>query len=312
MVGPIVEEWSDQLFERINRQARTCYRHRVSRTAFVALLVAGCAVDPSGIPGRGDSAVSDGAVDFSVPDGPVTPDLGRDQGVPDDLGPEDDMAMADDLGLDMGPPDMAPPDMGPPDMGPPDLGPPDMGPPDLGPPDMFIDGGCGMAETCNGADDCDGAIDENPGGDRGENICDGCTREVFGGKTYQVCPFSVTWDEALGLCQSFGYELAALETRAEDAFIDSSLVGGDDYWIGLNDRDAEGDFEWEDSRGDRPLGSFTDWDTSNGEPNNAPGGDGDCVRISRDDGDRWRDDDCDTNGIADFFQAENDYVCESR
>ncbi len=175
----------------------------------------------------------------------------------------------------------------------------------MGPPDMFMDGGCGMAETCNAVDDdCDGAIDENPGGPRGENICPDCTRAVSpGGVTYQICPFSVEWTEARDLCRLSAYELASPETMAEDTFLDSVLIAGGDYWIGLNDRDSEGDFEWEDAAGDRPLGGFNDWDTSIGEPN---GGDGDdCVRIEFG-GKRWRDSDCEG-----FFQDDHYFACEA-
>lgn len=256
----------------------------------------GCAVDPSGVPARNgddDASVNDASTDFSVPDGPVTPDLGRDSGV--DLGPDVDMAMPDDLGVDQGPPDL-----GPPDLGPPDLGPPDLGPPDLGPPDMFMDGGCGTAETCNAVDDdCDGAIDENPGGDRGENICPTCTRAVSpGGVTYQICPVDVSWSDALAACRVSDYELASPETMAEDAFLDMVLLPGDDYWIGLNQRDGDG-WEWEDRPSDRPLGAFDDWRSD--EPN----GSGDCARIDRDD-DQWRDSDC-NGGFQDSFY----FVCEA-
>ena len=272
-----------------------CYRSNVPRFILIAVLLAGCAVDPSGIPGRNaedDAAITDAATDLFVPDGPVTPDLGRDLGMRD-FGPEVDMAMEDDLGVDMGPPDM----------GPPDLGPPDLGPPDMGPPDMFRDGGCGMAEVCNAVDDdCDGNIDENPGGPRGENACPDCTRAVSpGGVTYQICPISRGWFDAVNTCRSFGYELASPETAAEDTFLDSVLISGDDYWIALNDDDDEGTFEWEDRPADRPLGSFDDWQS--GEPNG--GAFDDCVRIELDTL-QWRDTDCEGLDAADNF-----YACEA-
>jgi len=221
--------------------------------------------------------------------------------MPEDLGPETDMGeppdmamMMDDLGVDMGPPDMGPPDLGPPDMFVPE-------------PDMFVpDGGCGMAETCNGADDdCDGAIDENPGGDRGENVCPACLRRVSpAGGTYQVCnDGTVRWEDARDACRAVGYELVTIDSMTEDDYVDSILPGSDDYWIGLNDRDTEGDFEWVDGTS-FSSGSFSDWES--GEPNDAPDG-GDCVRISRGDGNRWRDDDC--RGVV--FQSENRFVCEA-
>ena len=81
------------------------------------------------------------------------------------------------------------------------------------------------------------------------------------------------------------------------------LIAGDDYWIGLNDRDTEGAFEWEDRPNDRPLGAFDDWDTSIGEPN---GGNGDdCVRIELG-GLRWRDSDC-----AGGSQDSHYFACEA-
>ncbi|MAQ13335.1 MAG: hypothetical protein CMN30_00845 [Sandaracinus sp.] len=195
---------------------------------------------------------------------------------------------------------MGPPDLGPPDLGPPDLGPPDLGPPDLGPPDM----GCGMPEVCNGLDDdCDGAVDENPGGPRGENACDACTRTVSpGGVTYQVCEFSISWSDGRTLCRAAGYQLASPETAAEDSFLDGQLLGGQDYWIGLNDLASEGTFVWSDQPADRPLSGFTDWQS--GEPNDAPGG-ADCVRIDRS-SNQWRDSDC-TGAVQD----SNFVACEA-
>ena len=261
----------------------------------------GCAVDASGVPGRDgdDTAVNDAFNDSSLPDGAVALDLGRDLGI--DLGPELDMAMADDLGVDqgapdMGAPDMGAPDMGPPDMGPPDMGPPDMGPPDMGPPDMFIDGGCGTDESCNARDDdCDGLIDENPGGPRGENVCPLCTRAVSpNGVTYQICPSRASWTVARDACRLTDYELASPETMNEDSFLDSVLIDGDDYWIGLNERDHEG-WEWEDQPTDRPLGTtFDDW--RRGEPN----GSGECVRIALGTL-KWRDTNC---GASHYFVCE--------
>ena len=280
------------------------------------LLIAACAVDPSGLfeeadtdgsprdaeagDARVDAAAGDlGPVDLGADFGPVDP--GPDLG-PADLGPPDlgspDLGPPDLGSPDLGPPDLGPPDLGPPDLGPPDLGPPDLGPPDLGPPDM----GCGTDETCNGADDdCDGAIDEAVGG--GGNACAFCTRGVSpGGSTYQFCPDARAWDDARDICRAFGYELASPETMAEDTYLDGQITDAEDWWLALNDQDSEGSFEWEDRPSDRPLGAFSDWDS--GEPNN--GTSENCVRINAGTR-RWRTSDC--NG---FTQDSNYYICEAR
>jgi C-type mannose receptor len=200
-----------------------------------------------------------------------------------DLGPDPDLGVGMDLGVDFGV------DLGV------DLG-IDMGMPDAG---------CGMPEECNAVDDdYDGAIDELPGGPRGENVCDNCTRAVSpGGVTYQICPGDVQWTTARDTCRAFGYELASPETMAEDEFLDSQLSDSSDWWIGLNDRDNEGDFEWSD--GGRALSGFDDWDTSVGEPNDSVIGHEDCVRIETETY-QWRTSDC--QGIG---QDDYPYVCEA-
>ena len=67
--------------------------------------------------------------------------------------------------------------------------------------------------------------------------------------------------------------------QEENAFLNTLLVGDDDYWIGANDRDLEGTFTWSNKQCNSV---YTSWST--GEPNGAAAGndvdgDADCVRM---------------------------------
>lgn len=83
------------------------------------------------------------------------------------------------------------------------------------------------------------------------------------GHGYEETP-SLTWEEAHRYAQRFGAHLATVRSLAENKWIDSTF-GVKNKWIGINDREKEGEYVW--SSGEKS--SFTHW--NNGEPNNYGG-----------------------------------------
>ena len=88
------------------------------------------------------------------------------------------------------------------------------------------------------------------------------------------------WNEAKAKCQSFSnndwtYDLISIQSQEEYDLVVNGPKGNNwdsdvyskwkDYfaiWIGLNDKDTEGQFKWSDGQ---ELGKFTKW--AKGEPN---------------------------------------------
>jgi Ca2+-binding RTX toxin-like protein len=75
-----------------------------------------------------------------------------------------------------------------------------------------------------------------------------------------------TWEEAEANAQALGGHLVTINDAEENEWIKQNLGIG--KWIGINDKDSEGNFNW--SSGEPVV--FTDWGA--GEPNNADGRDG--------------------------------------
>ena len=108
-------------------------------------------------------------------------------------------------------------------------------------------------EVCDGLDnDCDGLRDEfsaeNP-------LCHGCALfEREGGRAYAFCltepSLAQPWDSAREFCQStFGADLASIADSLEQGFIETHLIGlatTATFWIGLNDLEVEGEYQWSD------------------------------------------------------------------
>lgn len=163
------------------------------------------------------------------------------------------------------------------------------------------DGSGDSIESCNGLDDdCDGSVDEGAG-------CP-CTHRVNpnDGHGFIFCGGwgdQRSWTDARDWCRGGGrgYELARVDSRVEMRWIDQQLddiAGNRRWWIGANDRVAEGTYAWTDGS----SATYTNW--RSGEPNNA--GDEDCVHVDpqSDGGDTrggWNDADC---GLSDRFVCE--------
>ncbi|XP_053533518.1 C-type lectin domain family 4 member M [Ictalurus punctatus] len=76
---------------------------------------------------------------------------------------------------------------------------------------------------------------------------------------YRVSPFKNTWEESRHECRRTGADLVIINSREEQQFV-SGL--GLNVWIGLTDREQEGEWKWVDNT---PLESGY-W--KNNEPNN--------------------------------------------
>jgi len=100
------------------------------------------------------------------------------------------------------------------------------------------------------------------------------------GHGYEETP-SLTWEEAHKYAQRFGAHLATVRSLAENKWIDSTF-GVKNKWIGINDREKEGEYVW--SSGEKS--SFTNW--NNGEPNNY-GGVEDYGHIGENPDGKWND-----------------------
>jgi hypothetical protein len=114
----------------------------------------------------------------------------------------------------------------------------------------------GAAEVCNFRDDdCNGVFDDDPDLD-----CPRCLEvEAPDGHTYGLCPELLRWEDARDACVLEGGQLASIHDWETMEVLGWSLVEVFDLWwawIGLNDRNVEGAFVWEDGS----SLDFTAWD----------------------------------------------------
>jgi hypothetical protein len=134
--------------------------------------------------------------------------------------------------------------------------------------------------------------------DDDETVKDGCEcQALFRGEVrYEFCETPLTWLEARDWCRAAGAELVTINGAAELEFVRSradALTGGT-WWIGLNDRNAEGDFVWAGGGGS----GFELWQNGQPDDNNA---DEDCIELRSSDG-KWNDRPC---------SDDRDYICEA-
>ncbi len=116
-----------------------------------------------------------------------------------------------------------------------------------------------------------------------EPVPDNCVADTYEGSDDLFCEAS-TWDSAKTFCYAQGYEMVTIQDYSENAFITTTvpkIVEGElgaleletgNRNLGLDDRDVEGDFAWEDGS---DL-SYENW--NDGEPNDA-GSAEDCGMI---------------------------------
>ncbi|XP_041036041.1 C-type lectin domain family 4 member E-like [Carcharodon carcharias] len=111
---------------------------------------------------------------------------------------------------------------------------------------------------------------------------------------YRFSTDTVNWDSAKQQCESQTSHLIIINTEQEQNFIKKSLESNPgDYWIGLTDRESEGNWKWVDGT---PV-SFTQW--YQGKPNNWKGNEN-CALIR-------------TSGWNDYICSDHfPFICEKR
>jgi Lectin C-type domain/Trypsin-like peptidase domain len=135
-----------------------------------------------------------------------------------------------------------------------------------------------------------------------------CNKITRNQTEYLFCNSKKTWYEADQACTSYGYSLAFIGDKDEDAFLfkqmqNSSFV---DTWIGLTDQDHENYWTWRN--GSRAL--YTNWDKdepNNGGKGNILGGENCAVIMNKQSGreSKWDDRPCNLEGYAYGF------ICKS-
>ncbi|XP_061172826.1 macrophage mannose receptor 1-like isoform X2 [Saccostrea echinata] len=106
---------------------------------------------------------------------------------------------------------------------------------------------------------------------------------------YKVIQDKSSWTQARSYCQGIGADLASIHSDTESRQLHSLIrwSTSQDFWIGLNDREKEGDWQWSDGT---PL-DYTKWLTS--QPDNWQGKEN-CATYRR------------------YNRGFNDLVCSSR
>ncbi|XP_019519670.1 PREDICTED: C-type lectin domain family 17, member A isoform X3 [Hipposideros armiger] len=107
---------------------------------------------------------------------------------------------------------------------------------------------------------------------------------LFEGKCYYFSLSTKTWDEARRFCQENYSHLVIISNVAEQNFVSKAHHSPRVHWLGLTDRDHEGDWKWLDGS---PL-TVSFWDPK--EPNNLF--DEDCASMNK--GGTWNDLSCNT------------------
>ena len=93
------------------------------------------------------------------------------------------------------------------------------------------------------------------------------------------------YENSITACEILGGWLVTIDTATENSLLlDNVFESGKTYWIGYNDRQSEGNFEWVHDTGS----TYTNW--RSGEPNNSGGED--CAYTSTSFGGEWNDEKC--------------------
>ncbi|XP_015999540.2 C-type lectin domain family 17, member A isoform X2 [Rousettus aegyptiacus] len=105
---------------------------------------------------------------------------------------------------------------------------------------------------------------------------------LFEGKCYYFSASTKSWDEARKFCQENYSHLVIISSIAEQNFVSKAHRSPRVHWLGLSDRDHEGEWKWLDGS---PI-TLSFWDPE--EPNNIY--DEDCASMNK--GGTWNDLSC--------------------
>ncbi len=163
------------------------------------------------------------------------------------------------------------------------------------PPDVSAEGGGGSGDATPSASATTGgeALGGGGSGTRGDRRCGDLPLEhedPQSGHCYRLlAELPTTWHLAREACVSWGGDLVAIGSAAEQAFV--SGLTGERTWIGLNDLGSEGAFEWSNGEPGGYL-SFAE-----GQPDNDESLEH-CVELVPSEGYAWNDLRCDWPLVA--------------
>ena len=63
---------------------------------------------------------------------------------------------------------------------------------------------------------------------------------TLGKNCYHVSNLAMNWGEAQRYCWGIGGHLTEIMSREEEELLDTFLIGGTSYWLGLTDKNSEG------------------------------------------------------------------------
>ena len=106
---------------------------------------------------------------------------------------------------------------------------------------------------------------------------------TYNGNQYFLTSSALTWSQAQAEAKSLGGNLVSINDALEEAWLKDNFGEDEGFWIGINDVESEGNFEWVSGQ---PV-TYTNW--SLGEPNNA-GGSEDFGWINYGAARQWNDD----------------------
>ena len=89
--------------------------------------------------------------------------------------------------------------------------------------------------------------------------------EIYNGGRYLLTDSTMTWEDAQTYAESLGGNLVTINNANEEAWLQSTFGTTEGFWIGINDRLVEGQFEWASGE----AVTYTNW--APGEPNNWSG-----------------------------------------
>lgn len=87
----------------------------------------------------------------------------------------------------------------------------------------------------------------------------------YNGNQYFLTSGVLTWEQAQAEAENFGGNLVSINDGVEEAWLKNNFGATEGFWIGINDLENEGNFEWVSGQ----AVTYTNW--APGEPNNGGG-----------------------------------------